>query len=202
MKAVRIDRYAKTVQTVLRDIPVPEISDSEVLIRVKAAAVNPVDLLILAGSVRLIQGYPMPLTLGNECAGIVEQAGRKVRNFQKGDKVYARLPLEKIGAFAEYVAVDERELAKMPAGYDFATAAAIPLTGLTAWQALTEELEAKPGQTSLIPGGSGSFGQMAVPLARALGLRVLVTGNARAKDQFVAMGVEWYLDYKQENYWE
>ena len=202
MKAVQIDRYAKTVQTVLRDIPVPELSDSEVLIRVKAAAVNPVDLLILTGSVRLIQGYPMPLTLGNECAGIVEQAGRKVRNFQKGDKVYARLPLEKIGAFAEYVAVDERELAKMPAGYDFATAAAIPLTGLTAWQALTEELEAKPGQTILIPGGSGSFGQMAVPLARVLGLRVVVTGNARAKDQFVAMGVERDLDYKQENYWE
>src|SRR5699024_7858123 len=98
--------------------------------------------------------------------------------------------IHKIGAFAEYVAVDEKEIARMPAGYDFATAAAIPLTGLTAWQALTEELEAKPGQTILIPGGSGSFGQMAVPLARVLGLRVVVTGNARAKDQFVAMGVE------------
>lgn len=202
MKAVQIDRYAKTIHTVLRDIPVPEISDTEVLIRVKAAAVNPVDLLILMGSVRLIQNYPMPLTLGNECAGIVEQVGCKVRNFQKGDKVYARLPLDKSGAFAEYVAVDERALARMPAGYDFATAAAIPLTGLTAWQALTEELEAKPGQTILIPGGSGSFGQMAVPIAKALGLQVLVTGNARAKDQFVAMGVERYLDYKQENYWE
>lgn len=202
MKAVQIDRYAKTIHTVLRDIPVPEISDTEVLIRVRAAAVNPVDLLILTGSVKLIQGYPMPLILGNECSGIVEQVGRKVRNFQKGDKVYARLPLDKIGAFAEYVAVDEKEIAKMPAGYDFATAAAIPLTGLTAWQALTEELEAKPGQTILIPGGSGSFGQMAVPLAKSLGLRVLVTGNARAKDQFVAMGVERYLDYQQENYWE
>lgn len=202
MKAVQIERYAKSIHTVLREIPVPEISDSEVLIRVKAAAVNPVDLLILTGSVRLIQGDPMPLTLGNECAGVVEQVGNKVRNFQKGDKVYARLPLHKIGAFAEYVAVDEKEIAKMPEGYDFATAAAIPLTGLTAWQALTEELEAKPGQTVLIPGGSGSFGQMAVPLAKALGLRVLVTGNARAREQFEAMGVERYLDYQQENYWE
>lgn len=172
------------------------------LIRVKAAAVNPVDLLILTGSVRLIQGYAMPLTLGNECAGVVAQVGNKVQNFHKGDNVYARLPLEKIGAFAEYVAVDEKEIAKMPAGYDFATAAAIPLTGLTAWQALTEELEAQPGQTVLIPGGSGSFGQMAVPLAKALGLQVLVTGNARAREQFEAMGVDRYLDYKQENYWE
>lgn len=202
MKAVQIEHYAKSIHTVLRDVPVPEISDSEVLIRVKAAAVNPVDLLILTGSVKLIQDYPKPLTLGNECAGIVAQVGNKVRNFQKGDKVYARLPLDKIGAFAEYVAVDEKEIAKMPEGYDFATAAAIPLTGLTAWQALTEELEAQPGQTILIPGGSGSFGQMAVPLAKALGLRVLVTGNARAREPFEAMGVERYLDYKQENYWE
>lgn len=202
MKAVQIERYAKTIHTVLRDVPVPAISDSEVLIRVKAAAVNPVDLLILSGSVKLIQGYSMPLTLGNECAGIVEQVGSKVQNFHKGDKVYARLPLDKIGAFAEYVAMDQKAIAKMPEGYDFATAAAIPLTGLTAWQAITEELQAKPGQTILIPGGSGSFGQMAVPLAKALGLHVVVTGNARAKESFMAMGVDRYLDYKQENYWE
>ena len=90
----------------------------------------------------------------------------------------------------------------MPEGYDFATAAAMPLTGLTAYQAITEELEAKPGQTLLIPGGSGSFGQMAVPIAKALGLRVIVTGNARAKEQFLSMGVERYLDYKTENYRE
>lgn len=144
----------------------------------------------------------MPLTLGNECAGIVGQVGNKVLGFQKGDQVYARLPIHKIGAFAEYVAVDQKAIAKMPAGYDFATAAAVPLTGLTAWQAITEELEAKPGQKILIPGGSGSFGQMAVPLAKALGLHVTVTGNARSKESFMAMGVDRYLDYKQENYWE
>ena len=118
------------------------------LIQVKAAAVNPVELLILTGSVKLIQDYPMPLTLGNECSGIVEQTGSKVREFQKGDRVYTRLPINKIGAFAEYVAVDQKEIAKMPKGYDFATAAAIPLTGLTAYQAITEELEATPGQKS------------------------------------------------------
>lgn len=202
MKAVQIQHYAKTIHTVLRDIPIPTISDSEVLIRVQAAAVNPVDLLILTGSIKLMQWYPMPLTLGNECAGVVEQVGRHVRGFQKGDRVYARLPIDKIGAFAEYVAVDETAIAAMPDGYDFTTAAAIPLTGLTAYQAITEELEAKPGQTLLIPGGSGSFGQMAVPIAKALGLQVIVTGNARAREQFVAMGVDQYIEYKQENYWE
>lgn len=84
------------------------------LIQVKAAAVNPVELLILTGSVKLIQDYPMPLTLGNECSGIVEQTGSKVREFQKGDRVYTRLPINKIGAFAEYVAVDQKRLPKCP----------------------------------------------------------------------------------------
>ena len=202
MKAVQIKNYSKNIDTVLNDIPKPEISDSEVLIQVKAAAVNPVELLILTGSVKLIQDYSMPLTLGNECSGIVEQVGSKVEGFQTGDLVYTRLPLDKIGAFAEYVAVDQKEIAKMPDGYDFTTAAAIPLTGLTAYQAITEELEAKPGQTILIPGGSGSFGQMAVPIAQALGLHVIVTGNERAREQFLSMGVDRYMDYKQDNYWE
>lgn len=202
MKAVQITSYTKNINTILSNIPVPQISDSEVLIQVKAAAVNPVELLILTGSIKLIQDYPMPLTLGNECSGIVEQVGSKVKEFQKGDRVYIRLPIGKIGAFAEYVAVEQDAVAKMPEGYDFNIAAAIPLTGLTAYQAIVEELEAKPGQTILIPGGSGSFGQMAVPIAKALGLRVIVTGNARTKEQFLTMGVDRYLDYKIENYWE
>lgn len=202
MKAVQINGYSKQIHTILRDVPQPQISDSEVLIQVKAAAVNPLEMLILTGSVKMIQDYPMPLTLGNECSGIVEAAGSKVTGFREGDRVYTRLPLNKIGAFAEYVAVDQNAIAKMPEGYDFNTAAAIPLTGLTAYQAFVEELEAKPGESLLIPGGSGSFGQMAVPIAKALGLRVIVTGNARAKEQFLSMGVDRYMDYQQENYWE
>lgn len=202
MKAVQIDGYSKNIKVNLREIPQPEISETEVLIKVKAAAVNPLELLILTGSVKLIQDYTMPLTLGNECSGIVEKVGSMVTEFREGDRVYTRLPLDKIGAFAEYVAVDQKEIAKMPQGYDFNTAAAIPLTGLTAYQAMVEELEVKPGQTLLIPGGSGSFGQMAVPIAKALGLRVIVTGNACAKEAFYAMGVDRYLDYREKNYWE
>lgn len=202
MKAVQIRNYSKNINAALNDIAKPSITDSEVLIQVKAAAVNPVELLIMTGSVKLIQGYSMPLTLGNECSGIVDQVGSKVTGFQKGDRVYTRLPLSKIGAFAEYVAVDQKAIAKMPEGYDFNTAAAIPLTGLTAYQAMVEELEVKPGETLLIPGGSGSFGQMAVPMAKALGLRVIVTGNTRAREQFLSMGADQYLDYKTENYWE
>lgn len=202
MKAIQIKSYSKELNTEFCDIPMPEITDSEVLIKVKAAAVNPLEILILTGSIKLIQDYKMPLTLGNECSGVIEKVGKNVKGFQKGDCVYTRLPITQIGAFAEFVAVDAKAIAKMPEGYDFVTAAAIPLTGLTAYQAITEELEAKAGETLLITGGSGSFGQMAVPIAKEFGLRVIVTGNERAKEKFLAMGADQYLDYRKENYWE
>ena len=202
MKAVQIDKYSKDINTILRNIPIPEISSNEVLLKVKAAAVNPLELLILTGSVKLIQDYPMPLTLGNECSGIIEKVGAAVTGFKAQDAVYARLPVSKIGAFAEYVAIDQAAISKMPAGYDFTTAAAIPLTALTAWQGITEELEAKPGETVFISGGSGSFGQIAVPIAKALGLNVSVSGNKRSKELFLSAGVEQYFDYQKENYWE
>ena len=202
MKAAQLDRYARKARLVVREVPVPEPAAGEVLIKVRAAAVNPLELLIASGSIRLIQSYRLPQTLGNECSGVVERIGSQVRAFRPGDAVYTRLPLERIGAFAEYVAVAETAVAKMPAGYAFDVAAAIPLTGLTAWQGLVEVLEARPAQTLLIPGGSGSFGQIAVPIARDLGLRVLVTGNERSREEFLAMGVERYMDYRKENYWE
>ena len=202
MKAVQIKNYTKTLHTELCEVPLPTIGDDEVLVKVMAAAVNPLELLIMSGSVKLIQNYKMPLTLGNECAGVVEKVGCKVRRFKAGDRVYARLPLAKIGAFAEYVAITQTALAKMPVGYDYDVAAAIPLTGLTAYQGLVEELSAQAGETLLIPGGSGSLGQMAVPIAKALGLHVIVTGNARAKERTLALGADEYLDYRQENYWE
>lgn len=202
MKAVQITQYAKQIHTVLSEVEVPQIGPNEVLVQVKAAAVNPLELLILTGSVKLIQDYAMPLTLGNECAGIVEKVGAQVTGFAQGDRVYARLPLEKIGAFAQYVAVDQGALAPMPAGYDFMTAAAIPLAGLTAWQGLHEELEVRPGGSILITGGSGSFGQLAVPLAKSMGLHVIVSGNARARESVLAAGADEYLDYRKERYWE
>ncbi len=202
MKAAQIKKYAKEIRVTVNEIPVPEPKENEVLIQVKAAAVNPVDILIASGRVRLIQDYAMPLTLGNECSGIVEKVGDGVKDFRVGDKVYTRLPIKKIGAFAEYVAVDCEAVAKMPSEYDFVSAAAIPLTGLTAYQGLVEELNVQPGNTLLITGASGSFGQIAVPMAKAMGLHVIVTGNARSREKFCQMGVDRYIDYKKENYWE
>ncbi len=95
MKAAQIQNYSKNIDVQIREVPLPEIADYEVLIQVKAAAVNPLELLILTGSVKLIQDYPMPLTLGNECSGIVEKVGRNVWGIKEGDRVYTRLPLKK-----------------------------------------------------------------------------------------------------------
>lgn len=202
MKAAQLMAYSKEFKISVNEIPVPEPMDNEVLIRVKAAAVNPLEILTATGAVKLIHDYKLPVTLGNECSGIVEKTGACVKGFKKGDYVYSRLPIDKPGALAEYVSVDYNAIARMPAGYEFATAAAIPLAGLTAYQGIVEELEAKPGDTVLITGGSGSFGQMAVPVAKALGLRVIVTGNERSREQLIKMGADIYLDYKKEFYWE
>lgn len=202
MKVAQVDRYSKEIRVSVNDVPVPEPGENEVLVKVKAAAVNPLDILQLTGSVRLIQDYKMPLALGNECSGIVEKVGVKVKDFGVGDMVYTRLLINKTGAFAEYVAVNRDALAKMPAGYDFVTAAAIPLAGLTAYQGLVEELEVQSGKTLLITGASGSFGQIAVPVAKSMGLHVIATGNARSREKIMRMGADRYVDYKKENYWE
>lgn len=200
MRAIQMDKYRG--EATLREVPVPAIRADELLLRVRAAAVNPLDGLILRGEVRLIQDYPMPQTLGNECSGVVEAVGEAVSRFRPGDAIYCRLPWNRIGAFADYVAVPAAACAPMPAGCDFPTAAAIPLTGLTAWQGITEELEMTAGETLLITGGSGSFGEMAVPIAKALGLRVIVSGNSRARERLLQAGADQYIDYKEQNYWE
>lgn len=202
MKAAQITKYSKRITAQINDIPIPRISDNEVLVKVKVAAVNPLEMLIITGSVKLIQDYKFPLTLGNELTGVVEKIGKNVKKFKVGDAVYSRLPLRKIGAFAEYAAIDAGAIWHLPNNLDFVTGAAVPLTGLTAYQGLYEELEAKAGETVFIPGGSGSFGQMAIPIAKAMGLKVIVSGNSQAREQIISAGADQYLDYTTENYWE
>jgi NADPH:quinone reductase-like Zn-dependent oxidoreductase len=202
MRAAQIKSYSKELKAEVVDTPIPDISDNQVLIKVKVAAVNPLEILNITGAVKLIQDYKMPLTLGNELSGIITKVGNSVQKFKVGDAVYARLPIDSIGAFAEFVAVDAAAIWYIPKHLDFKTSSAVPLTGLTAYQAFHEELEAKPGQTVFIPGGSGSFGQLAIPIAKSMGLKVIVSGNAKAKERSLAAGADRYLDYKEENYWE
>lgn len=202
MQAAQLTKYDKNYQLALNDVPTPTIQANEVLIRTKVAAVNPLDSLIGTGSVKLIQNYSLPQTMGNELTGVIEKIGPNVTDFHVGDAIYARLPLAHIGAFATYVTADYREIAPLPKNLSFTSGAAAALTGLTAYQGLHEELNAQPGQTVFIPGGSGSFGQMAIPIAKDMGLTVIVSGNAEAKERTLAIGADQYFDYRQENYWE
>lgn len=200
MKAAQINKYNKNFKVTINEVPIPNINENEILIKVKAAAVNPLDILNLTGKVKLIQNYKMPLTIGNECAGIVEKIGENVKKFNISDCVYTRLPINKIGAFAEYVAVNEDDVAMMPNGYDFKIASTIPLTALTSYQAIVQELNAKKNDTILINGGSGSFGRMFVPIAKYFGINCIVVGNGESKNDILNLGAIKYFDYKKDNY--
>ena len=200
MKVVQIDNYSKTIDSVkIREINIPEIKPDEVLVRVKSVGINPVDNMITRGEVKLITPYSFPLSIGNELAGVIEKTGEKVTEFKEGDQVFSRLPTNKIGAFAEYVAINKKDLAKIPEYLSFNEAAAIPLTALTAYQAL-DILQVKSGETLFISGGSGGFGAMAVPLAKARGIKVITNGSLENKERVLALGAEQFLDYKTEDY--
>ena len=200
MKVVQIDNYSKTIDSVkIREINIPEIKPDEVLVRVKSVGINPVDNMITRGEVKLITPYSFPLTIGNELAGVIEKTGEKVTEFKEGDRVFSRLPTDKIGAFAEYVAINKKDSAKIPEYLSFNEAAAIPLTALTAYQAL-DILQVKSGETLFISGGSGGFGAMAVPLAKARGIKVITNGSLENKERVLALGAEQFLDYKTEDY--
>lgn len=200
MKAVQIKKYSKKLDIKINNINIPDINSNQVLIKVKAAALNPLDILNINGTTKLIHNYKMPLTLGNELSGVIEMVGDKVKDFKKGDKVYTLLPIDNIGAFAEYVAVDYKYISLIPDGFDFETSAAIPLASLTIYQALFEELKVEKNKTLLITGASGSFGLIAVPIAKHFGLNVIVTGNKSQKDLLLNLGASKFIDYKQENF--
>ncbi|MDY8094919.1 NADP-dependent oxidoreductase [Paenibacillus polymyxa] len=200
MRAAQIQKYSKKIQVELNDVDMPQINNHEVLVKVKAAGVNPLDILNLNGSVRMIADYKLPLTLGNELSGVIEAVGDDVLNFKVGDPVYTRLPLNKIGAFAEYAAVNEDALSIMPENLSFIEAAAVPLTALTAYQALNDVLHVQPNKKLFIPGGTGGFGAMAIPIAKSLRLFVITSGSERSRSRTMSIGADQFINYKAENY--
>ncbi|MBR1410008.1 MAG: NADP-dependent oxidoreductase [Prevotella sp.] len=200
MKAAILKNYAKQgTECVLMDIPTPEPGAGEALIHVTAAGVNPLDNMIVRGEVKLIVPYRMPLVMGNELVGTVEKLGPAAKDFKVGDRVYCRMPLSCIGAFAEYAAVDCNALAKVPDYLTDEEAAAVPLTALTALQAL-ELLHVREGDTLFISGGTGSFGAMAIPIAKGKGLHVITNGNGRNSERVLSLGADRFFDYKKEDY--
>ena len=200
MRAAQVEQYNENnISLNLIDIDKPYMGEKDVLIRVVAAGVNPLDNMISRGEVKMIVPYKLPLIAGNEFVGIVTEIGTKVGKFQIGDRVFARLPLDRIGAFAEYVSVDEAALAKVPEYLSDVEAAAVPLTALTIMQAL-ELMKAESGKTIFISGGTGGVGAMAIPISKAKGLNVITNGSAENKDRVLELGASRFIDYKTEDY--
>jgi NADPH:quinone reductase-like Zn-dependent oxidoreductase len=200
MKAAVLTGYDKNGRALgIRDVPMPEMKDNDVLVKIHTAGVNPLDNMIIRGEVKMIVPYSFPLVMGNEFVGIVEKVGRNVKRFQPGDRVYGRMELKRIGAFAEYAAVDQGAIARVPEYLSDEEAASVPLTALTAMQALAL-MKPKKGETLFISGGTGSLGAMAIPVAKSYGLTVITNGNGASEERVRRLGADRFIDYKKEDY--
>lgn len=183
------------------DVPIPEIGSDDVLVKIRVAGVNPLDNMIIRGEVKMITPYKLPLIMGNEFSGVVEKVGNNVDEFSVGDRVYCRMPLDKIGAFAEFAAVNKNALAKIPDYLSFEQATCVPLTALTAYQSF-DLMKVKENERIFISGGTGSLGAMTIPIAKSFGLKVITNGSAKNKERVIDLGVDEFIDYRTQDYSE
>jgi len=190
MKAIILHESGGPEVLKYEDAPRPQPKDDEVLIRVMAAAVNPVDVFIREGRITRFPFIP-----GMDVAGVVEQAGNKVTRFKPGDAVYAYLSFEEQGGYAEFAVTEQNHAALKPKSIDFEKAAAVPLAATTAWQALVEKAGLSAGQTVLIHGGSGGVGTFAVQIAKARGAKVIATASTANQELLKQLGVDQPIDY-------
>jgi alcohol dehydrogenase len=181
----------------LREVPAPAAAAGLVLIRVHAAGLNPIDYKVRQGKMRLLNRLDLPLVAGSELAGVVAEAGPGVTRFAEGDRVFARVDKSRLGAFGDYAAVSETLVAKMPASLDFVQAAGLPLAGLTALQALRDELGVAKGDRLYISGGGGGVGTMAIPIAKWMGAEVATTASGRGDALVRRLGADHVIDYTQ-----
>ena len=200
MKAFIIDRYGKTDAGRMADMPEPKLRDDDVLVQIHAASINALDTKIKSGEFKLILPYRLPLILGNDMAGTVVQVGARVHGFKLGDEVYARPDDDRIGTFAEFIAVKASSLALKPTNLGMVEAASLPLVALTAWQVLVETAKLKKGQKVFIQAGSGGVGTVAIQLAKHLGAFVATTTSTANVDWVKALGADVVIDYKQQDF--
>ena len=199
MRAFVLTRYGGLDAFELRDVPKPSPGPKEVLIQVHAAGLNPIDYKMGEGSMRMIYRYRLPTVAGNELCGVVAAVGAGVTSLAEGDRVFARVDKSRLGAFAEFAVAQESLVAKMPTSIDFATAAAVPLAGLTALQALRDELRVRAGQKIFVSGGSGGVGSFAIQLGKWLGAHIATTASARGADMVRKLGADVVVDYTRES---
>lgn len=202
MKAFIIERYGKQQAGRIADMPEPAMRDDDVLIQIHAASVNVLDAKIKSGALKLVLPYRMPLMLGNDLAGTVVRVGRLVQGFKVGDEVYARPDQDRIGTFAERIAVKASSVAHKPAGLTMEEAASLPLVALTAWQVLVETARLKKGQKVFIQAGSGGVGTVAIQLAKQLGAWVATSTSTANVDWVKALGADLVIDYKKQDFAE
>jgi NADPH:quinone reductase-like Zn-dependent oxidoreductase len=198
MKAIVIHQYGGPEALKYEDAPRPEPKDNQVLVKVIAAAVNPVDAMIRSGKYAKAFGTTLPLIPGYDIAGIVEKSGAKVTRFKPGDAIYA-YPMWG-GGYAEYDVVDETETALKPKSINFVEAAAVPLAALTAWQALIDATKLSPGQTVLIHGGSGGVGSFAIQIAKTRGAKVIATASTPNQEFLKQLGADVAVDYTKQKF--
>lgn len=200
MKAFIIGRYGKNVELQAVEMPQPELREDEVLVQIHAAGVNLVDSKIKCGEFKVILPYRLPLVLGHDVAGVVIRVGARVQSFKAGDEIYARPSDHHIGAFAEFIAIKQDDVAFKPKDLTMEEAASIPLVGLTAWQALVEKAHLSKGQKVFIQTGSGGVGTFAVQLAKHLGATVATTTSAANLALVKSLGADIVIDYKKEDF--
>lgn len=200
MRAAVIENYNQPLQ--LTELPQPEISATEVLVKIVAASLNPIDLKTQAGQVKFLLHYQMPLILGSDFAGVIQQVGSSVTRFKVGDQVYGRVDKQKIGTFAEYLAVNPADIALKPRNLTFEQAASIPLVGLTSYQALHDLMKIKPGDRILIQAGAGGIGTHAIQLAKLAGAHVTTTTSRKNIPLVTQLGADQIIDYHETDFSE
>lgn len=200
MKAFIIKRYGKKEELQLTEIAESVVNENDVLVQVHSAGVNLLDSKIRNGEFKLILPYKTPFTLGHDLAGIVTKVGSKVSKFKVGDEVYSRPADHRIGTFAEYISVNESDLALKPKNLTMEEAASIPLVGLTAWQALIEKANLQKGQKIFIQAGSGGVGTFAIQLAKHLGATVATTTSTANIELVKNLGADIVIDYKKDDF--
>jgi NADPH:quinone reductase-like Zn-dependent oxidoreductase len=200
MKALTFKRYGRSPEIGFADVPRPAPKPDELLVKVCAASVNPIDNMIPTGLFKAVVRFQLPATLGSDLAGIVTEVGSRVTRFKPGDAVFANIFDLGTGSIAEFAVVPENAAALKPANLDFVQAASIPMVGLTSWQALRERVNLQAHQKVFIPAGSGGVGTFAIQLAKHLGAKVGTTTSTGNVELVRRLGADEVVDYKQQEF--
>jgi NADPH:quinone reductase-like Zn-dependent oxidoreductase len=199
MKAFVVAQYGKAGVRAA-DVPEPKVGTNDVLVKVSAASINPLDKMVRNGEFKQLLKYKTPFVLGHDVAGVVVQVGATVRDFKIGDEVFARPRDLRIGTFAEYIAIDQNDVAHKPASLTLHEAAGVPLVALAAWQILVEKAQLKPGQKVLVHAGAGGLGSTVIQLAKHLGAHVATTTSGATEGLVRDLGADVVIDYTKQDF--